>query len=173
MEKNVTLIYESVQKLVGLHRQLLDTVRQEREAIVNADLKSLQECTSTKESLIEAIRGQESKRLKATSELTLDWKRPFKELTLTNIIIAIQGIDPKGAEALRTTYNALTILIQRTIEQNKGNRDLVERSLEHVHNMKKNILGETVPRSNTYSQQGQRVNATGAQRGARLISKEA
>ena len=173
MEKNVTLIYESVQKLVGFHRQLLDVVRQEREALVNADLKSLQETTSAKEQIIEAIRAQETKRLKATSELTLDWKRPFKDLTLTNIIIAIQGVDPKGAEALRSTYNALTILIQRTVDQNKANRELVERSLEHVHNMKKNVLGETVPRSNTYSQQGQRVNATGAQRGSRLISKEA
>jgi flagellar biosynthesis/type III secretory pathway chaperone len=169
-DKNLSSIFQTLQKLVGLHRQLMENVRFEREALTNADLKGVQETTFAKEALVEQIRQQESARLKATAELALTWKRPFKELTLTNIIIAIQARDPKGAEQFRGVYNALTILIQRIREANEYNRGLVEKSLEHVHNMKRNVLGEAVPKSETYTPQGQRQPYTG---GARLISKEA
>jgi flagellar biosynthesis/type III secretory pathway chaperone len=170
MEKTVSQIHDSLQKLMGLHRQLLDTVRLEREALIGADLKGIQEATCAKEAIIEAIRQAESARLKHVGALALEWKRPFRELTVTNIIIAIQAVDSRGADQLRSAYNALTILMQRIREQNEQNRLLVERSLEHVHNMKRNVLGEAAPRSDTYTPQGQKTNGPP---GSRLISREA
>ncbi len=169
MEKNIENVFIVLQKLIGLHRLLLENVRKEREALTNAELSAIQEITHAKEGLIESIRQEESKRLKYTGDLAIAWKRPLRELTLPNIIIAIQGNDPKSAELLRSGYNALSFLIQRIDEQNKSNQTLVETSLNHIQNMKNNVLGESMPRSNTYTQQGQK--AVGVS-GARLISKE-
>jgi len=170
VERPLSQIHEALQRLVGLHRQLLDTVRMEREALVQADAPRIQEATCAKQALIEAIRQAESERLKRTGELALLWKKPLRELTITNIVLAIQGVDPKSAEQFRSIQNTLVIMVQRISDQNRDNQTFVERSLEHVKNMKKNVLGESAPKTNTYTQQGQRSNPVA---GARLISKEA
>lgn len=164
------VILASLQKLIGLHRQLLEACRTEREALVLADLRKIEESTLGKQGLIDQIRQAEAQRIQAVGELAMLWKKPIRELSLPNIIIAIQGHDPKGAEQLRGNFNALTVLIQRITEQNEDNRGLVERSLAHVNDMKRNVLGEAVPKSDTYTPQGQRSGVTG---GARLISHEA
>lgn len=164
-------IYQCLQKLLGLHRQLLDSVRLEKEALVNADLKGLQEATYSKEALIEGIRQVEARRSDLLVRLALEWKRPVKELSLSQMAIIIQGRDLKLAEQFRSVQNALAILIDRIREQNQYNQQLVNKSLEHVNQMKRNVLGESVPRSSTYNPRGER--ASGAPQGSRLISKEA
>lgn len=170
LEKQITEIYQTLQKLIGYHRQLREAVKAEREALVAADVGAIQETVSMKQGLIEEIRRAEAMRLKATSELASIWKKDPAELTLSKLIIIVQGKDLKFAEQLRSALNAITVLISHITEQNDSNRALVERSLEHVHEMKKNVLGETVPKSTTYTQQGQR--SSGMQ-GARILSKEA
>jgi flagellar biosynthesis/type III secretory pathway chaperone len=155
--------------MIGLHRHLHDLCRLERESLVSADVKAIQEHASAKSALVENIKQQESERLRLSLELALEWKRPVKELTLSTIIAEIEPRDAKMAEALRSSFNALKILIERTRAVNDANRGLIERSLEHVHSMKKNVLGEAVPRADTYGSTGQKVPKTG---GARLLSKE-
>lgn len=169
MDKNLAPVYQTLQKLIGLHRQLLDVVRLEREALVNADLNGVQESTYAKEGLIEGIKQQESERLKALTLYAVATKRPLKELTISNLIIQVQGTDLKAAELLRSSWNALTTLIQRIAEQNKYNGELVAKSLEHVRHMKKNVLGESTPHTETYNPQGQKSSAPGQ---SRLISTE-
>jgi flagellar biosynthesis/type III secretory pathway chaperone len=163
-------IFECLNKLTGLHRQLLDVVRLERLALVEANVKLIQERTLSKQAQIEGIRNTELERLKLTGQLAMSLKKPLTDLTLPKIIILIQGEDLKFAEQFRTTYNVLTVLIQRITEQNNENRSLVEKSLEHVQQMKRNLLGESTPKSNTYNPQGQKAGGIG---GARLFSKEA
>jgi flagellar biosynthesis/type III secretory pathway chaperone len=169
VEKPLLQIYQNLQRLTGLHRQLLDVVRSERENLVQADLKGIQTATAAKQGLIESIHQAESDRLKLTAELAVLWKKPFKDLTLPNIIIFIQGIDAKGAEQLRSVFNTLTILIQHISKQNLDNKFFLEKSLEHIHQMKKNVLGETTAKSNTYTNHGQKAGGISS---ARLISKE-
>jgi hypothetical protein len=163
-------IHTSLQKLTGLHRQLMETIRLERESLLAADIKGIEDATRSKQLLIEAVRAAENERIKAVSELALVWKKRLTDLTLPVIFTQIQTSHPKLAEQLRSAYNALTILIKRITEQNQDNFTLVENSLSHIHEMKKNVLGETVPKSNTYNPQGQKASSV---KGARLISKEA
>jgi hypothetical protein len=170
LEKQVTEIYQALQKLIGFHRQLREAVLAEREALVSADLTAIQETVSLKQGLIEEIRRTEAARLRATQELAQLWRKDPASLTLQNLIIIVQGKDLKFAEQLRSSLNAITVLIGHITEQNDSNRALVEKSLEHVHEMKKNILGETVPKSTTYTPQGQRSQGM---QGARILSKEA
>lgn len=169
MDKLIEQIYDVLRKLAGLHTQLLEVVRLEREALVQADLKAIQSTADSKQGLIEEVHHAEILRLKLTRELAVVWHKPYRELTLPNIIIVIQSKDSKLAERFQSLYNTLTILIQRLTTQNKDNLALVEKSLEHVSQMKRNVLGEVVPKSNTYTQRGQKANGPNS---ARLISKE-
>jgi flagellar biosynthesis/type III secretory pathway chaperone len=170
VEKNLAQIQQILQKLIGLHRQLLDTVRSERDALVQADVKSLQDAVYAKEALVEAIRSAEGERLKQVAVLAVTLKKPLKDLTLSQIAIEIQGRDLKQADALRSALNALVILVERIREQNTYNKGLVERSLENVNQMKRNVLGESSPTGSTYTKGGQRSGSKG---NSRLISKEA
>ena len=170
MIPNVDSIQASLQKLTGLHRQLMETVRMEREALISADIRRIEEATVAKHALVDAIRQAESERIGCVADLAVELRRPLRELTLPAIIILVQGENPKRAEQLRTAFNALSLLIKRISEQNADNQKLVEESLIHVQEMKGNVLGETTPKANTYTAKGQR---SGVQSGARLISKEA
>ncbi len=169
MERPLEHLYQSLQKLVGLHRQLLDTVRMEHEALINASVKDIQEAVLAKQALIDAVAIAEHERQRHSAELAIIWKKPARDLTINAIIIAIQGRDPKAADQFRTAMNALTVLIKRVGEQNEGNRILVERSLEHLQEMKKNVLGEAKPRTETYNPKGHKQATAG---GARFLSKE-
>ncbi len=170
MEKPLLEIFQNLQKQTGLHRQLLECVRVERECLVQADLKGIESAISNKQSLIEEIHQTETARLKLTADLAAHWKKPYRELTLPHIIILIQGKDAKSAEQLRSLFNALSVMIQRIVAQNQENRELVERSLIHIHQMKRNVLGEAAPRTSTYTSQGQKINSPATQR---ILSKEA
>ncbi len=169
-ELSIQKIYEVLQKLVGLHRQLYESCRAERDALVAADVKLIQEQTHAKELVIETIKQYEMQRIRASASLSLDWKIPLVELSLTRIIQELEPKQPKEAEKFRSALNALTVLIERSTKMNNSNREFLERSLEHVHEMKRNVLGEAAPQSDTYGSQGQKVPGNP---GARFISQEA
>jgi len=173
VQKELSQAIESIQqinqKTIGLHRQLLDTVRAEKEALVGADLKGIQETTAAKEAIVEAIRRCEADREKITANLALSMRKPLREFTLQKLIIMVQGEDGKLADLLRSTLNALTILLQRIKEQSDYNSGLIEKSLEHVNAMKRNVIGEAAPRTSTYDPHGNRVHGGG---NSRILSKE-
>ncbi len=156
--------------MIGLHRQLYEVCKMEREAFISADSKQILEHTQAKELIIETIRHAEAERIRISVSLAALWKKPLSELTLNFIIREIEPQDPKNSERFRSALTALTALIERARKLNESNRSLVESSLEHVHAMKKNVLGEAVPQSDTYGNQGQKLAQTG---GARLLSTEA
>lgn len=169
MEKTVENLYHSLQKLLGLHRQLLETIRLERQVLIQADLKAIQTLTCNKHALIESIHQAEQSRLNQVIEHAVLWKKNQQELTLSQIIIEIQGRDPTGANQLRSACNALSILIQRISDQNSENQSFISKSIEHLNQMKSNILGEGAPRSTTYNQNAQKTSRPQTHR---LLSKE-
>lgn len=170
MERPLDQIYAILQALMGLHRQLLDLVRAEREALAQASLKSIQETTDAKQGLIQEIQQREVERQRWMVELGAKLRIPSKELSLSQIIIAVQGRDPKAAEQLRSSRQALKILVERIQEQNDYNRAFVERSLEHVRDMKRNAFQEAAPRAGTYTASGQKQTPAP---GPNLVSSEA
>jgi flagellar biosynthesis/type III secretory pathway chaperone len=164
-------IHQSLQKLIGLHRQLLETVRLEREALKSADLAGIEEATRTKEALIAAIAREEIERLKSVAAFAVAHKRKVHDCTLQQIILEVQATDIKASEQMRSAFNALTILIQRIREQNEANKILVEESLLHVSKMKGNVIGERAPKTEVYTSQGKKAVARTGKSG--LLSREA
>ncbi len=170
MKKDLDDLSKALQKLVGLYRQVAELLRRERISITNADLKGIQEATFEKEALVEQIRVAESIRQAGVVGVAYALRRPAAQLTLSEIAAVIQSEHAQAAKAIRSLGAALSLLIRRSGELNSENRGLVEKSLEHFEQMKCNVLGEANAGAQTYTQQGQKSQGTGA---ARLLSREA
>ncbi len=170
MKKTIDRFYEILESLVGFHRQLLDLVRIEKEALIQAELKKVQELTAAKEVILGSIQQAELDRQKMVAEFSVIYKIPKKDLTLSQLIIQVQGDYPKEAEQYRSAMSAMTILIQRITEQSKESSALIEKSLEHLSNMKANVLREQGHKNEVYSKSGNKVQPS---RESRLLSREA
>ncbi len=170
MEKILSDIFQVLQNLFGQHRQLLEIVRVEREYLVQADHRSIPLLISRKQDVIEAIGQIEGQRLKLVADLASLWGKSVADLTLPKLILELQSVDAKVSEQFRSTYQGLTVLIQRITEQNQDNQKLIQRSLENVAEMKRNVLIGAAGKSGTYSNLGQRVGGVAARN---LISREA
>ena len=85
-------IHASLQKLIGLHRQLLETVRLEHDAIRDANLSAIEDSTRAKEALIAAIA-----RVSSQSSGSLNWARTSwytssgTRLWLTSVTASVQA----------------------------------------------------------------------------------
>ncbi|OFZ78237.1 MAG: hypothetical protein A2583_02645 [Bdellovibrionales bacterium RIFOXYD1_FULL_53_11] len=170
VDESLIELHKILERMIGLHRQMLETVRMERNSIAAADVSGIQEAALAKEGIIAAIRQQESERLKTIAVMALKSRRKISDLTMNVLVLETQEVDAGFSEQLRSTFAALVMLIDRVLEQNDHNKAVVEKSLEHVRNMKANILRESVPRSGTYSSSGQKVGGRHGE--ARMFSQE-
>ncbi len=171
MEKTIESLNDLVtrlQKLLSLHRQLLDSLRAEREALLEVDVRKIHEITLEKQGVLQQILAAEQARLSTSRLVAVQLNAPA-DASLGQIILQSQSVSLKTSEQLRSVQQALAHLIGRIQEQNGSNRQLVESSLEHVNQMKRNVIGESMPRSETYSPTGHRQNAPAQ---SRLISTE-
>lgn len=169
-EKSLDLLCENLRKQIGYHKNLLEAVRGERDTLVSADIQKIQDLTYHKEGLISSIKALEQSRIQLAGEIAADYQVQFDDLTLDNLIVAIQGRSLEYADKLRGIQNTLSLLVQRIREQNDRSRRLVEESLEHITQMKQNALDEIKAKSVTYGASGQRQKQESR---ARLISQEA
>jgi flagellar biosynthesis/type III secretory pathway chaperone len=169
MRQHYEKLIQVMNSMIGLHRQLHDLVKQEKAALTQANKKALEEVVYAKTALIEQIRQAESDRLKVAVELSLGLKKPIQELTLSQVVLESQGVYPELSERLQTLLNTLRVLVQRTLEQNQYNQSIVEKSLNHIHEMKSNVLQSSQPLHQTYSSQGHKQVQTNQ---ARILSTE-
>ncbi|MBU6152691.1 MAG: flagellar export chaperone FlgN [Bdellovibrionales bacterium] len=166
-------LHESLQGLIGLHRQLYEIVKHEHEAITQADTKATYEAVANKEALLHWIHQAELERQALSLELKSFESLPDESNpTLKELIIHYQVKSPELASRLQADLNALVILVERVKKQNQVNGSLISQSLKHINNMKGNIFGETTHQGKTYNQLGQKNQAAGNPHGPRLISKE-
>ncbi len=161
-------LHDSLQELIGLHRQLYEVVKAEHEAITQADTKGTYEAVANKEALIHWIHREELNRQVIAQALPESDRSP----SLRDIIASLQGRNNDLADRLQADLHALVVLVERIRTQNRLNGELVDRSLGHINNMKANIFGETTHQGKTYNQNGQKNQAGSNAHGPRLISKE-
>jgi len=169
MEQTIQELLTTLQRLLTLHRQLLEVVRAERQALLGVDVQKIQELAMQKQSVLDEIVALERDRVRLTLTVAGVWGLSPQQATLNEIVLRAQAISLKLSEQLRSVHQTLQLLISRIQEQNQSNRVLVEGSIERVEIMKRNVLGEAVPRSETYSPTGQRQAQSS---GARLLSTE-
>jgi flagellar biosynthesis/type III secretory pathway chaperone len=169
MEKTLAELYQHLQKLLGLHRQLLDLLRAEKQALVDADVTKIEELAMSKQGLLDQIAFTDELRRRLVASLETAKGATRAPLTLSGVAIIAQGVQVKLGEQFRSVQQALSHLIGRIEEQGGYNRQLVEQSLETLVQMKRNIIGAEAPKATTYSPKGQQSSGSA---GARLISTE-
>ena len=165
-------LHDSLQELIGLHRQMYEVVKAENEAISSANTKGTYEAASAKEALVHWIHQAEMSRQAVVYAIAQEDGLVTPTPSLRELILHYQSKDADLANRLQVDLNSLIILIERIKTQNSTNGRLVESSLKHIHNMKKNIFGETTHKAQTYNQQGQKNQASANDHGPRLVSKE-
>lgn len=165
-------LHLSLQELIGLHRQLYEVVKSENEAITNADVKGTYDASAAKEALIHWIHQAEMSRQAILYTLAKEENLPGENPSLRELILHYQGSDNEIAQKFQTDLNSLVVLVERIKKQNELNGKLLDASLKHINNMKKNIFGETTHQARTYNQHGHKNTGSTAEHGPRLISKE-
>lgn len=157
-------LLKSLAQLVALHRQLLQIVQTEHEAVVAADLKMIESTTEMKQDLIRDIRLEETNRIRLTQAFVETQIGSGSALTASLILSTLRKTDPEHVDEFLSLNQGLGSLIQQIKEQNLSNSVLLEKSIHHIQEMKKNILSESVPHASTYTQQGQCHNAARSSR---------
>ena len=165
-------LHGSLQELIGLHRQLYEVVRAENSAITHADVKLTYEAAVNKEALVHWIHQSEMSRQAVLHALLAEEGIELSSPSLRELILHFQVKNPSFSQQLQTDLNSLIVLVERIKKQNELNGALVQESLKHIHNMKKNIFGETTHQAKTYNQSGRKNQADASANGPRLISKE-
>lgn len=169
MESALTELHQNLQKLLALHRQLLDLLRRERDALVGADAAAIEDRAAEKQGILDQIALYDHERRRLIAGIGGAARVAADQLTLSRVAIIAQGVQVKMGEQFRSVQQALSHIIGRVEEQGAYNRELVERSLETLAQMKRNIIGASEPAAGTYSANGQRSQQAP---GARLISRE-
>ena len=165
-------LHESLQDLIGLHRQLYETVKSENIAITNTDVKGTYEAAAAKEALIHWVHQAEMSRQSVVYALAQEEGLESSTPSLRELILHFQTHDSETSNRLQSDLSTLIILVERIKKQNEANGSLVNASLKHIDNMKKNIFGETTHQARTYNQHGQKNSASASEHGPRLISRE-
>ena len=169
MENVLTELHQNLQRLLALHRQLLELLRRERDALVGADAAAIEDRALEKQGVLDQIAFYDNERRKLLGLVGTTARVAADQLTLSRVAIIAQGVQLKMGEQFRSVQQALSHIITRIEEQGSYNRELVERSLETLAQMKRNIIGASEPNPGTYSASGQR---SAQAPGARLISRE-
>ena len=165
-------LHESLQELIGLHRQLYEVVKNENTAISSADINGTYEAAAAKGALIHWIHQSEMSRQSVVYALAQEESLESKTPSLRELILHFQSRDIETSNRLQSDLSILILLVERIKKQNELNGNLVSASLKHIDNMKKNIFGETTHQARTYNQQGQKNTASSSEHGPRLISRE-
>ena len=164
----------SLDELVKLYRSLLDLVRKEKNLLLQAKLKDLNESNATKEALLTKIRATDITRERLAKELARLVGTDAKNPRLLEIAQKIQTLQGTGASAeadhLRQLHGVLILLIQRVSEINKDNAQYTETALKSLSL----ALGEvksTLGGKKTYERKG-KLNE-GLNKAGNFVSKEA
>lgn len=158
-----------LERLVALHRSLVDLLREEFAHMGTADVKGLAETARTKEVLLSEIWSLEQLRMKAVAKMAGSLNIPAGEASLQKLADTLNKADGEKLRALRT---ALNLLVVEAKDLNAKNMDFAQDSLARIEQLKRNVLGINSGASmENYSNNGARQPAQ--EQGGRLLSTEA
>ncbi len=167
---NLEELQNNLKHQLALYRQLVDLLREEKEHIIAVRFKEIREATYAKEAILDEVQREEFRRSKWTSEAAKFLKVSEKDITMEMVATQIGG--PALFEGLMSLKNALAHMLKKAKEMNLENKALVETALNDTQIMKRNILGLTSDKPQTYGPKGN-MGGAGREQGARILSKEA
>ncbi|WP_297990094.1 flagellar protein FlgN [uncultured Anoxybacillus sp.] len=113
-----------MQKLLKLHRGLLQLAKQKTEAIKKSDIGALQDMMNKEQTYVMAIRQLESERMRLLAHL------PEEERTVRRFA---EQLPQQERGALLELADELSALIGELKQQNELNMQLLQQSLQFIH----------------------------------------
>lgn len=162
-------LFHILEKLVALHRNLVDLLNEEYSHMSVVDVKGLSEAAHSKEILMSEIFNLEQVRIKIVEKIATTFGLKTEDATLLSIASALNSTE---GDKLRSIRVALNLLVVQAKDLNARNMDFVQSSLARLEDMKRNALGlsNTAVKEN-YSNSGARQPLP--EQGGRLLSTEA
>ena len=146
------------------YQELLPVVEKKTRAIIDNDLKQVQEITELEQDAIAKVGMLEQNRAEIMNNIGIVLNKKVEDLTLPNLIKLLNR-QPEEQETLAELHRSLTALLKRLSEVNGHNKNLIEQSLEMIsYNM--NLLQSTriVP-GNNYTRNAAQWDMTASQTG--------
>lgn len=120
----------NLEELVKLYRVLLETLRKEKDYLLEANTEKIAEANKTKEALLMKIRTQENMRIRYAEEAAVEVGADSKNPRLLEIA---QKYDGAEGDRLRNIHSTLGILLKRLNEMNKENQQYAESALSNLN----------------------------------------
>ncbi len=124
-----TQLIDGLGHLIKVYQLLLDNIRNEKDLLIKADLKTLDENNKAKETILLKLRTFENARMKVAKDLAIAIGADADQPRL----LEIAAILPVAAgDQLKNQHSVLELLIKRLNEINKENEQLAHAALKNV-----------------------------------------
>lgn len=167
-EKSYQKLVANLEELTKLYRQLLEVARKEKDLLIKADIKMLDENNKDKEALLYKIRSQDAARERYAKEfahqLGLDNTVNYRLLDLAK---TLQGTEAE--RRLRSIHSMLEMVVSRVHQLNKENEEYAQNALKTLNGAMGNIK-DTLAGKNTYARQGKME--LGPEKAGNFVRKE-
>lgn len=156
----------NLDEMTKSYRGLLDLVRKEKEFLLEAEVRKLEENNGLKENMLIKIKSLDGARERYARELADLVGGDAVNPRLMEIAQKMNG--PKG-DNLRNIHATLELLVRRASEINSENEKFATSALKSLDGALNNIKDTLVPK-NTYGQKGKLAH--GPEKAGNFVSKE-
>ncbi len=144
-------LHGNLEDIVKVYRQILETVRKEKESLVEANSEKILEYSQTKNQLLAKARSLDALRARYAEELAslvaCDPENP-------RLLDIAKNMGGEEGERLRSIHSTLELLIKRISEINSENENLAKNALKALNGQMTEIK-ETLTGKSTYEKKGQ------------------
>jgi flagellar biosynthesis/type III secretory pathway chaperone len=154
-----------LERETALYRSMLAVIEQEKDAVVQSDLKFLYETGTAKEKILRDLQIKEKKRRQLVGDLAVSLECPARDLTLTRIA---QLVDEPYAAKLNRVNEDFSSVLHQVQNANQRNKQILEHSLELLRGSL-NLLNEGLSPNPVYYRSG---NIQGTKPTGNCVSSE-
>jgi flagellar biosynthesis/type III secretory pathway chaperone len=140
LEESIKILHLIFKDFLQLLEKLHEVIQQEHAALVMADVASIERESFRKQSYLEQMHRLDSQCIACIKRFS---SQDFLPRDLQQIFELIEKTDFFQAKELAEMGKSLKKKLDLVMLGNGNNQALVMRSLEHIENMKKNLLGKS------------------------------
>ncbi len=166
-DRQCARLVSNLEEIVKAYRSLLEVLRVEKQALIDADLEKIKEAMMQKEEFFYQLRELDSQRERLAKESALVVGADVENPRLLEIATKV---DPIVAERLRNIHATLELLIKRITEINRDNETYARSALGNLTGAIEEIR-TTLSGKSTYEKKGKM--AYGPTKAGNIVSKEA
>lgn len=156
LTQNFNELHDVLDRMVRVYRLLLDSVRKERELLIEVNVSELDINNEAKNAALKKLRRLENERVRVVRLLAEHLNLKDEPVKLLDLAAAVNN-NANLAEGLRKKHAVLELLVQRVIENNKKNENLAQSALKNVSGAL-DIIRESTQEKPTYERKGAMKN---------------